>query len=612
MTLKFLKCTWHRVLFFSLLVITILVLIAAMLVNQYWSPILSDKLKSTVASSTDGLYQANFDDAQLHVLEGRIVIHNITLKPDTSVYNALKKAHLAPNNLYELHVKKLVLKHIHPFNLYFNHKLDIGEIVLSAPMLKVSYQLNHAKDTVIKDKRTLYQQISKSLKMIHIGKVMLNDVKLRYENHKGPKVAVSELKDLNLNAIDLLIDSTTQYDKSRFLYCREMNAELNNYSGHSANGLYQYKAKQVTFSTRTSQLNAYDCSLIATREPDEFFEHTYKDRFVSHLDSLQLNNFDFEIYNKYHTISGSNLILSDGAINIFGNPRIDPKGVMVDKVKTFPNVAIFRLPDIKLDTISVHQINVSYEEYSRKTKRAGIVLFNHTNGHFYNVTNDSAALIKNNFCKISLNTQFMNKGNLDVDFAFNLTDKQHAYSYKGRLGGMNLPAINAASKSLASVLITSGKLNSLSFDMQGNSDVATGNVTLLYNNLKVQLLKADTTKLKMRHMTLASFFANAMIIKHNNPDTDNTQPRSIQVSYQRPLDYPFFKTVWHTLLAGIKPSFGLDDQSQKNMKARLDEHKQNVIDRKQKKEIRIKKRERKRRLKALYEASLKKDSAIGQ
>ncbi|OKS89533.1 hypothetical protein RG47T_5017 [Mucilaginibacter polytrichastri] len=558
---------------------------------------MSDKLKSTVTNSTDSLYQVNFDDAQLHVLKGQIVIYNITLKPDTAVYLALKKAHLAPNNLYELHVKKLILKQIHPFSLYFKHKLDIGEIVLSAPSLRVSYQLNHAKDTVIKDKRTLYQQISKSLKMIHIGKVMLNDVKLRYENHKGPKVAVSELNDLNLNAIDLLIDSATQFDKSRFLYCREMNAELNNYIGQSANGLYKYKAKQLTFSTRTSQLNAYDCSLIATRDPDEFFEHTYRDRFVSHLDSLQLNNFDFEIYNKYHTVNASNLILTNGAINIFGNPRTDPRGLKTDKIRTFPNVAIFFLPDIKIDTVSLHGINASYEEYNLKTKRAGIIKFNRVKGHLYNVTNDSAALVKNNICKIQLNTLFMNKGSLDVDFNFNLTDKLHSYSYNGKLGSMNLPAINPAAKPLASVLITSGRLNSLSFDMHGNSDGATGKVTLLYHDLKVQLLKADTTKLKMRHMTIASFFANALIIKHNNPDNDNAQPRSIPVVYQRPVEYPFFKTAWHTLLAGIKPSFGLDDASQKNMKARLDQHKQNVIERKQKKAIRMQKKEMKRQLK---------------
>ncbi|NCD70460.1 AsmA family protein [Mucilaginibacter agri] len=609
MALKFLKQRWQKVLFIVILVFAVVILVLAMLVNRYWSPILSDKLKSTVAQSTDSLYEVNFDDAQLHVLQGKIVIHNITLKPDTAVYNRLKSAHLAPNNLYELHVKKLVLNHIHPFRLYYSHKLDLGEVILSAPMLRVSYQLNHAKDTVVKDRRTLYQQISKSLKMIHIGTVMLNDVKLRYEDHKGAKVAVSELKDLNLSATDLLIDSATQFDKSRFLYCREMAAELNNYSGKSANGLYSYKAELIKFSTRTAQLNAYNCSLIATYGPNEFFEKTYRDRFVSHLDSLQLNNFDFEIYNKYHTIRGSNLILKDGNINIFGNPRTDSAKLTEDKIGSFPNEAIHRIPNLKIDTISLNHINLKYEEFNKKTKRAGFITFNHINGHVYNATNDSASLLKNNMCRINLHSMFMNKGNLDIRFSFNLTDKLRSYSYKGNMGPINMQAINPAAVPLGSVLIKSGQLNGLTFDIHGNSEAATGNVTLLYNNLKIKLLKADTVQQKMKRMTIASFFANSFIIKHNNPDVAGEQPRTISVNYKRPANFPFFKTVWKTMYSGIKPSF-FDEKLQQDMKNRLDEHQKDKLIHQQKKQQRIETRERKRRIKAAYEAQKARNQNI--
>lgn len=609
MALKFLKQRWQKVLFIIILVFAVAILVLAMLINRYWSPILSDKLKSTVAASTDSLYEVSFDDAQLHVLQGKIVIHNITLKPDTAVYNRLKSTHLAPNNLYELHVKKLVLNHIHPFKLYYSHKLDLGEVILSAPTLRVSYQLNHAKDTVVKDKRTLYQQISKSLKMIHIGTVMLNDVKLRYEDHKGAKVAVSELHDLNLSATDLLIDSATQFDKTRFLYCREMAAELNNYSGKSANGLYSYKAELIKFSTRTAQLNAYNCSLIATYGPNEFFEKTYRDRFVSHLDSLQLNNFDFEIYNKYHTIKGSNLVLTDGSINVFGNPRTDSAKLTEDKIKSFPNEAIHHIPNLKIDTISLNHINLKYEEFNKKTKRAGFITFNHTNGHIYNATNDSAALLKNNICLINVNTMFMNQGNLDIKFTFNLTDKLRSYSYKGNMGPINMQAVNAAAIPLGSVAIRSGQLNALKFDIKGNSEEATGNVTLLYNNLKIKLLKADTTKKKMKGMTIASFFANSFIVKHNNPDNPGQQPRTIAVNYKRPANFPFFKTVWKTMYSGIKPSF-LDAKLQQDMKDRLDEHRKDQMIHQQKKQLRIQKRETKRRLKAAYEARKLQNQSI--
>ncbi|HEY5325552.1 MAG TPA: hypothetical protein VIJ27_01010, partial [Mucilaginibacter sp.] len=59
----------------------------AFLINQYWSPILAHKVKEVVFKSSDSLYNADFSSAELHVLRGTIVIFNITLKPDTAVYN---------------------------------------------------------------------------------------------------------------------------------------------------------------------------------------------------------------------------------------------------------------------------------------------------------------------------------------------------------------------------------------------------------------------------------------------------------------------------------------------------------------------------------------------
>ncbi|HAL83160.1 MAG TPA: hypothetical protein DCO83_13790 [Mucilaginibacter sp.] len=131
----------------------------------------------------------------------------------------------------ELHVKRLTLSHIHPFKLYFQKKLDIGEIVLNEPVLNITYQLNHTSDTSLKPGRTMWQKISKNLNSIHIGNILLGDVKLSYKDYSGNKLVLSELKELNLSARDLLIDPTTQTDKSRVLFCKEIIAELNNYSG---------------------------------------------------------------------------------------------------------------------------------------------------------------------------------------------------------------------------------------------------------------------------------------------------------------------------------------------------------------------------------------------
>ncbi len=291
--------------------LTAIVLILAFLANHYWSPILAKKVRSVVLESSDSLYRADFSSAELHIIRGQIIFYNITISPDTAVYNRRVKQHLAPNNLVSLHVKRLILDHIHPFSLYFKHKLDIGQIILSAPELDDSYQLNHTKDTVIKDHRTVWQKMSKSLRSVHIGQIFLNDVQLRYKDYSGNKVAISELKEMNLSASDLLIDSATQTDKSRLLYCKDIVAELNNYKGTSPSGLYNYKINHLKLSTLTSQLDIEGLRL-APINKDKFFNKTTKDRFDVYLDSVQLNHFDYLGYHKYRTVNTSCLFIKKG------------------------------------------------------------------------------------------------------------------------------------------------------------------------------------------------------------------------------------------------------------------------------------------------------------
>lgn len=586
MVINFLRQKWKRILLIIIGAVVAFVLIGALILNWYWSPILASKLKSTILTSTDSLYKIDFTDAELHVLQGKIVIYNLDFRPDTAVYHQKLKLHEAPNNLYNIHIAKLVLTHVHPFRLYFKRKLDIGQIILSSPELHISYRLVNTSDTSNAGHKTIYQGISKVLQSIHVNSILLNDVQFKYEDHSGNKVAISELKELNLAATDLLIDSATQTDKSRFYFCKDVTAEINNFSGKTMNGLYQYKMKLLKLSTSTSQLNAGQID-IRPADTNVFFRKSANERYALHLDSMQLNNFDFLSYHKFRKLTASSMRLSNGSFSIFGNPK--PGGdTTSDKAHTFPNAAIYELnTDLKIDTIDIKAMRLNLTEFGKKSHKTGTIVFNYTSGRFLNVCTDSASLSKNNICKIKIATYLMSKARLDVDFAFNLTDKNLPFSYKGTVGPMNFPILNSAVMPLAMVKVSSGKLQSFDFDIQGDRLQTHGKVNFLYNNLKVTLLKMDSVDQKYKHLTLASFFANAMIIKHNNPDNNSTPARSFYVNYKRPVNSAFFKTIWKTLLIGIKSCAGFGEQKEKEVKSQM------AVRAVEKKERQVKKAERK-------------------
>lgn len=584
MALNLIKHTWQRVTLIITGILIALVLLAGLLINIYWSPILASKAKKGIAAATDSLYTISFTDAKLHILKGQVILYDITFKPDTAIYNQHKKEHRAPDNLVTLHVKRLVLSHIHPFSLYFKKTLNIDQIIMSAPVVSILHQ--PVKDTIHTDHRTLWQKMNKTLQWAHVGQVLLDDMQFKYDDRAGSKPVISRLKEMNIRGNNLLIDSTTQKDTSRLLYFKDIVANLHHYKGKTNDGLYTYTADNLTLSTYKSQLNIEGLALEPTQD---FFKKTKrKNRFKAGIDSLQLNNFDYLGYHKYNRLRASNMVINGGGVDIFANPNkpVDHK----NKISSFPNKAIYNIPfDVIIDTILLSRIKVSYGEYNRKSHQSGGISFDNTHGRFLNITTNKASLQKNNIATVRLTSSFMNQAKLNVVFTFNLTDKSLPYSYKGSLGSMDLHGLNPALIPLAMVKITSGTLKEFRFDVKGNSKTANGKIAILYNNAKVKLLKPDTANNTLKRKTIETIYANLFVIKHDNPDKPGDIPRTANVSYVRPAEFPFFKTIWQTLLAGIKPAIGLNAKTRQAATKMLDKKEL------KKREQEIKKQQRKQR-----------------
>ena len=62
MALKFLKYRWQKIILIIFLGLLSLVLVLALVVNRYWSPILENKLKDFVTKSSDSLYRVDFSN----------------------------------------------------------------------------------------------------------------------------------------------------------------------------------------------------------------------------------------------------------------------------------------------------------------------------------------------------------------------------------------------------------------------------------------------------------------------------------------------------------------------------------------------------------------------
>lgn len=564
MAITFFKHRWQKILLIVIGALVLLTVVAVLFINSFLAPKLSAKLKEAVLKGTDSLYTINYSDLDLNVLQGKAVLYDITFKPDTAVYHQMKKQGSAPGSLYELHVKRLVISNAHPFELYFKKKLNVGRITLNEPEIQISKYADKDTDTAKKDKRTLYQKISKSFKLVHIGQILFTNINYKQKNYTGPKLTVSELKEMDVKATDLLIDSASQTDTTRFLYCKDITTELKNYSSKSADGLYTFKVKSAKLSTQTKKLTVRGINLKPI-DHSLFFKKSKKDRFTVWVDSIQLQNFDYTTYQKNQTLDVKRIIMNKGYFEVYSNYNGSLQ--TTDRLVTFPHWAIRHAvkASFNIDTLDLKNFAVTYKELNKKPMKTGALSFSKITGRFLNLTNRKELLTKNNIATANITSYFLGKAKLDLRFVFNLNDATYNYAYKGHLAPMNLSDVNPVLMPLSMVKITEGRLNSFDFDVHSTQKLSKGTVSFLYKGLQVDVLRPDYTK-----KTLISTLANAVIIKHDNPDDGNNKPRLANVVYIRPANFPFFKTVWHVLLNGIKNCAGVGPAQEKKLSQQAD------------------------------------------
>ncbi|RYE21694.1 MAG: hypothetical protein EOP42_25510, partial [Sphingobacteriaceae bacterium] len=507
---------WFKRLLVPLFTVLFLTLLVAVTINIYFSPVLSNQLKKTVFKWSNGLYQIDFEGSSLRVLAGRIVIENLRLKPDTAVFNRLKKAGKAPNNLYTLSVDKIVFKHIHPFKLYFKHEFEVDEITISKPNAQVFYQDLNQQKTTKTDPKTIYQQIAGTLKSIHIGQILVDNISLRYQEVINGQTRIRYLKEINLKATDLLIDSGSAFAKNRFNFCSDITASINNYSLQTENHQHQFTAKSITFSSSKSSVKLVDAVFMPIKTASPTLDQQ-RSELQLESDSININQFDYQRFISNRKIDASEVMVFGRKIDFFHNRNLPQPKKAVDLART----GLYELlknvhRDIAIKTISFKDVDLAYAEISAKTKLRGVITFKKLNGFVSNIRTGNDTLQSNRNITASLTANLMGYGRLNANLQFDASNPANILHYQGHLGVMNLVNLNNATKPLGLIQFTNGIVTSLEFNMMASAQQATGKVTLIYHDLNVILLKQDE-KNGLHRMGFMSILSNAFVLIRDNP-----------------------------------------------------------------------------------------------
>lgn len=561
-----------------LLVFGLLVGAVALYVNIKYRPIVATQIKDAVYKSTDSLYTISFKSVSFNILTGNATLKQVKIIADTNRYKKLLVLKRAPNNVYQLSLKKLAVKHFHPLIFYREKRLQIEELIFDNPevlMLNKQFSNSNNNHLINRIVETPYALISKSLKELSIDTIKFNDASFKYVNKNQPNTKPFFIRDLNIKMVDLLIDSTSKQDPDRYYLLKDVIIGLNKYVYNLPNKMYNVKLEKLDFHALTGDLVIRDFLIEPLYDEMKFgtmATGNSKDRYTVRLNRLNMKGFDLPKFLDNQTILAEELSLNDGLISVFSNGNL-PKNTLDNKLRKFPHQQLqaAKMP-ILIKQVKLNNVDIHYGVYNKTSHAKGKITFERTTGNIDNVTNMPQIKQKNPKMTAKLTSYLYGQGKLTVNFGFDLLAEDGAFTYAGTLNGFNARALNRITNPVGLVRISMGTVDKLKFNFTANDAGAKGNLVFTYYDLSVALMKYDEKTEQLVTKDIISFLANVLIINPQNPAADG-KLTAADVDYLRAPNSSFFNLIWKSLFAGIKHCVGLTEEKQSAIKKHLAEFK---------------------------------------
>jgi hypothetical protein len=516
-------------------------------------PLLTKRIQTAVLNSTDKLYHLDFKDIKYDIMTGNAYVLDVAMVADSTLYESLRKDKKMPDNIYQGRVKEINLTGLKLWTVITSEKLALKSINIDSPIIEVTHEKQPYNS--FKTAQSPYQIISKFVKSFSVNKVTFNNINFTYKKSTNPKNAYpSKLENLDLEVSNLLINAESEKDTTRFYYTKECIFKLDKLSFPTRDSLNTLKINAIDFSTKTRSLSIDNIILQPRYKPMIYGNHTRGDDRIGVIcKKLKFENMDMKKLFEDKKIYADVLKINQGNVTVFTDTR-DFHTPKKGNYRPFPHQSFKDLPaKFYIKKMKLRNFNVVYSEYNPETDLVGNVKFNHINGTFSNLTNDTIPLLENPHCIVFLKAKLMNKADMYLKFNFNIDAPKGDFTVSGKVYNMRMDCVNHVIKSLAMAKADDGFVKMFSFDMKGNKYGLNGSSTLVYNDLKVSFFKNKDDDKTLKKRKFLSFIANTFVIKDSNP-IRKKPVRVAMINYRRVPEKAFFYTLWKGLVEGLKGS----------------------------------------------------------
>lgn len=543
-----------------IIAVSILVFILAAVAGGviYWKiyrkQIIRNELEKVVKNKSKGLYQLTYDSLKLDEVAGNLAIQNVRLVYDSNHYSRLLQRNDAPATLVKISIPAISVMGVQTPRALLSKEIVGKKLTISRPVIDIIYTGEGKDSARYVPTRDVYQQLLGELGMVKIDTLEII----------GAEIATSKLKqrdklvrfsNTSLRLVNVAIDEETRANPKQVLFADHLFLEAEKVSFRSEVRPYDFSIDSISLNSGSRSGFVKQFRIDPRLGEDAFVKSLpfQDDRFDFSLTNITLKSLDIrQLFNE--NIVADSLVIGNAVFKIYRDLAIprDKK----NRVGRYPHQLLDKLPvSVEAKRLILSNAYVEYKEKSKITRQSGRVRFHRVYASFENVTNDKE-IKANNIMTANINTRFLDKAPLKVEWKFYLGHPRGRFDLKGRLGAIAAADVNPLTVPMGPARLKEGQVKSLDFDLEGSDYSANGNVRMIYNDLKLSLLEKEPGSGELDNKTLASFVAN-IVVKNDNPNGKSEEPRVANVQLDRDTNRSIFYLAWKSIFKGIRETVGI-------------------------------------------------------
>ena len=518
-------------------------------------PKLIKKLQQLVKEGSGGLYNLSVHEINPDILNSTLGISKTLLSPDTAAMKQLDLQKKLPDDIFKIKADSIWIDGLGVKDVLSKNVIDVKTILIVHPVIDVYSKAKTYNQ--VKDTKTLYQRLMNQMKHIGIGKIMIQNAV--FVLHDIEKNKNRTFNGVAVSLSDMVIDSTTQFDKTRFLFAKEAELSLKNYVIPTSNNLYDFKIGSVSVNASKRVLMAKNITLEPRYSKQEFQKHitTMQNRYTLSVSSIEFKNINWWSFLNKKNLQSDFAAVNKAKLEIYLDRRLPSSPP--SSVQDFPNQLLMQLP-MKMNVAKVDWkgLDISYEEFSPQSGKPGTLYIDNVNATILNLTNRPDVIKKNKFTTVTATAVFMHGAPANLSLRFNMSQyKTGAFTASlATQKGFDGTIVNSVAEPLGLFKVKRGKLQQLTSYINGNNFNSSGNVLFLYNDFHATPLKKDADEPEgLTKKSVTSFIANTFILKDENP-SKNGEIRKASISTNRKPGTTFFNLLWKTTFVGILKTIG--------------------------------------------------------